>query len=404
MSGDEVGRKSVKKRDRLKSIATRDGLRIVIATTPTSHATGVELAYDLQLIRSALLYADQVEIISPGVTMLESMRQLHRAGPDALIALATSLDAETLAHLGGGNPAQIQLLLQRISEYQSLNRAQKRNLPADARLLYETMLDQLRASIAGADQTGLERHATNVQMLEIDEALDSGLLKINHDVTQQMFVEDSFGETYGEILRDLIAGGGSLLLDDQVGKVVRAMIREGMVEMSQVAEARSIKASAGTTMIAQLPAFHRAEVGKILEVRSDLDQQLSRYRRGMREYAQKLESYPFTPELQDELHDMWLEEIQPAVQDIQTKVSRKTIAKNTAWEAAASTKFFGIEGAASLLHFQGPSLGMEAVAATAAAATTAIGGLAGPFVNALRQAQEAKEHDLFYLASLENDL
>lgn len=64
---------------------------------------------------------------------------------------------------------------------------------------------------------------------------------------------------------------------------------------------------------------------------------------------------------------MWLEEIQPAVQDIQAKVSRKTIAKNTAWEAAASTKFFGIEGAASLMHFQGPPLGLEAIAATVAA-------------------------------------
>lgn len=397
-------RKEVKKRDRLKSIATRDGLRIVIATTPTSHATGVELTYDLQLIRSALLYADQVEIISPGVTMLESMRQLHKGGPDALIALASSLNGETLAQLGGGNPAQVQLLMQRISEYQGLNRAQKRNLPADARLLYETMLVQLRTTIAGADQTGLEQHASNVQMLEIDEALDSGLLKINHDVTNQMFVEESFGETYGEILRDLIAEGSSLLLDEQVGKVVRAMIREGMVEMSQVAEKRSLKASAGTSMIAQLPAFHKAEVGKILEVRSDLDQQLSRYRRGMREYANKLESSPFTPELHDELYDMWLEEIHPAVQDIQAKISRKSIARNTAWEAASSTKFFGIQGAASLLHFQGPALGMEAVAATVTAATTAIGGLAGPFMNALKQAQEAKEHDLFYLASLENGL
>lgn len=397
-------RKSVKKKDRLKTIATRGGLRIVIATTPASQASGVDLAYDLQLIRSALLYADQVEIISPGVTMLESMRQLHRGGPDALIAVASSLDEETLAHLGGGNPAQIQSLMQRITEYQGLNRAQKRNLPADSRLVFESMLVQLKASIAGADQSGLEQHATNAEMLEIDEALNSGLLTINHDVTQQMFVEDSFGETYGEILRNLIVEGSSLLLDDQMGKVVRAMIREGMVEMTQVAEARSIKAAAGTSMIAQLPAFHKVEVGKILEVRSDLDQQLSRYRRGMREYAQKLESSPFTPELQDELQDMWREEIRPAVQDIQLKVSRKAIAKNTAWEAAASTKFFGIEGAASLLHFQGPALGLEAAAATVTAATTAIGGLAGPFIGALRQAQEAREHDLFYLASLENDL
>lgn len=399
-----MGRKSSKKKDKLISIASRGGLRIVIATTPTSQSTGVDLSYDLQLIRSALFYADQVEIISPGVTMLEGMRQLHSGGPDALIALATSMDRETMDWLGGGNSAQIQSLMQRISEYQSLNRAQKRNLPAETRLGYEMMFVQLRAAIAGSDQSGLEQHATNAEMMEIDEAIGSGLLKINHDVSQQMFAEGNFGETYGGILQALIAGGSSLLLDDQVANVVRAMIREGMIEMSHLAEARSVKAAAGTSMISQLPAFHKAEVSKILEVRSELDLQLSRYRRGMKEYSQKLESAPFTPELQEELQDMWLEEIHPAVLDIQTKVSRKSIARNTAWEAVASAKFFGIEGAASLLHFQGPTFGLESAAATGAAATAAIGGVTGPFMDALKQAREARDHDLFYLASLGREL
>lgn len=47
-------------------------------------------------------------------------------------------------------------------------------------------------------------------------------------------------------------------------------------------------------------------------------------------------------------------------------------------------KFVGIEGAASLLHFQGPALGLEAAAATTAATATALGCLAGPIIKALR--------------------
>jgi hypothetical protein len=351
-----------------------------------------------------LLYADQVELISPGVTMLEGLRQVHRGGPDALIAVLASLDGETMARLGGGDPDQLQLLMHRISEYQGLNREQRRNLSAETRGQYEAMLASMRTAVSASDTSGLEQQASNAELLEIDEALDSGLLKINHEVTYQMMSDENFGEMYGAILRNHIIEGSSLLLDDQVGKVVRAMIHEGMLELSKVAGARSIKASTGTSMIAQLPAFHKAEVRKILDVRSDLDPQLSRYRRGIREYAQKLESAPFTPELQEELRDLWREEIQPAVADIQSKASRQSIAKNTAWEAAATMKFAGIEGAASLLHFQGPALGLEAAAATTAATATALGGLAGPVIKALRQSQEAKEHDLFYLASLENNL
>lgn len=398
-----MGRKAANKR-RLRSIASRDGLRIVIATTPTSHSSGADLSYDLQLIRSALLYADQVELISPGVTMVEGVRQIHRGGPDALLALIASLDGDALAWLGGGDSDQLQFLMHRVSEYQGLNRQQRRNLSAEMRGQYEALLTHLRTLVSRSDMSALELQASTAELLEIDEAMDSGLLRINHDVTYSMLADENAGEMYGAILRDRIMQGSSLLLDDQVGKVVRAMIREGMIELSKAAGSRSVKASTGTSMIAQLPAFHRAEVRKILDARSNLDQQLSRYRRGIREYAQKLESAPFTPELQGELRDLWLEEIQPAVADIQSKASGQAIAKNTAWEAAATMKFAGIEGAASLMHFQGPALGMDAVAATAAATATAAGGLAGPLIKALRRSQEAKEHDLFYLASLENSL
>lgn len=336
--------------------------------------------------------------------MFEEMRQLRHGGSDAVFALASSLDGETIAGLTGGDPNQVQLMLKQIIDYQNLNRMQKRALPQETRSSYEFAVKELKSTVAKSDHSGLERYATNAQMREIDEARESGLLKINHDATQQMVVSGSFNDAFGEIMRDLISSGKALLLDDQVGKVVRAMVSEGYVQLSSATESRSVKANAGTSMIARLPVFHEAEVGKILEVRSDLDLYLSRYRRAVREYGQKLESAPFTPELQDELTDLWLEEIQPSVLEIQSHVSRKTIAKNTAWEAFRSARFYGMEGAASLLQLRGDDLGLDHVAAAATSAATAVAGISAPFVSALKEAKKAKEHDLFYLATLDSSL
>jgi hypothetical protein len=48
------------------SLLPRDaGLRLVVATSPADFEDGEFLAHDLRLVRSALLYADSVELLSP---------------------------------------------------------------------------------------------------------------------------------------------------------------------------------------------------------------------------------------------------------------------------------------------------------------------------------------------------
>jgi hypothetical protein len=79
-------------------------LRVSIITSPKSHPDGPVLHRDVELVKAALLYADEVELVSPGAAMLGSVAGLAEGGIPALIELFGSVDDETLGYLNQGKP------------------------------------------------------------------------------------------------------------------------------------------------------------------------------------------------------------------------------------------------------------------------------------------------------------
>ena len=77
-------------------------LKVAVVTSPASSESNVNLARDVQLAKAAVLYADEVELISPGTEIIASLVQLAVAGPDAVVELLSALDESTLSYLNGG--------------------------------------------------------------------------------------------------------------------------------------------------------------------------------------------------------------------------------------------------------------------------------------------------------------
>jgi hypothetical protein len=127
--GKAPGRASRRQRVKRSKAAVRiepgGGLKIVIATGPQQGPAGFSVEEDVRLVRSALLYADQVELISPGALMIASLAAGAAQGPDFVFELMGTLDESTLRHLGfDGDIAQMRRTLPRSSNsttYRALN-------------------------------------------------------------------------------------------------------------------------------------------------------------------------------------------------------------------------------------------------------------------------------------------
>lgn len=80
--------------------ATR--FNVAIVTAPYVATDRVFLRRDLRLVRAAIMYADHVQLISPGAQMIQQIAPLRNAtGRDAAVMLR-SLDDTTIAYLSDG--------------------------------------------------------------------------------------------------------------------------------------------------------------------------------------------------------------------------------------------------------------------------------------------------------------
>ncbi|WP_217376128.1 hypothetical protein [Paenarthrobacter ureafaciens] len=344
-----------------------------------------------------------MELISPAASMMSGLDELLDSGSAAYVSLLSGLGDKELRHLSQGmNVSDIRGVLNQLRSFQQMNRTERRNLPAAELAGNESLANYFNELFADHGTQPIEKQLLDAGHPEIDEALSSGLLSINHSVTNGLITgaPEDLGKVYGEMLQGVLDRGNALLLDEEMSLIVRRMIEEGMIEESPTGVARSVKAGTGTGLIARLPAFPAASVGRVLDARAQLDEPLGRYRRAVKDYSQKLKSAPFSTSLEHELDDLWLEEVQPSVVDLQRRVGGAAIARETLWEGFSVAKPLVAETAAALIHFQGPNIGLNEVVTTATAVTTAAAGFAPPVVKSLRAANEAKKSDLYYLAAL----
>ena len=103
MAKDRRGRRPPQ-RERRRTMETLSDapIKVAIATTPQSARDGGRtLDQDTELAKAALLYANEVEIVSLGVSLFDAFRQVLDAGQFAGFDLIASLDDETISFIRG---------------------------------------------------------------------------------------------------------------------------------------------------------------------------------------------------------------------------------------------------------------------------------------------------------------
>lgn len=407
--GKASRRASRRRRQHRSTVGVRagaSGLRLVVATSPVSAETGgAFLEHDLQMVRSALLYADTVELVSPVANMVGSVAALQDAGPYAWVDLVLQLDDDALAGFSKGqDPVEYRETLTLLRQMLSLPRAQRRKLLTPAqRGQVQQLRDSFEQMVAAADglQDTVDKVLHESGAPELVEALESGALVVNW--ASVGFNEDMI-ERFSDHLRGLLASPDThLLLDDSMADLARAMIDEGQVSPADLTLSRAARSRVGTGLVSNLPAFPDARVASILEARADLGEPLSAYRKGVTRISERLRSGPFDPPIESEVDDIWRDEVSPAVQRLRDDLSRTRLVRETVSSLRVDAQdwllggglYFGVE---QLTHLEGlAAAGVAAVPVVGKAVNDALVSSAG-------RRESARHHEFFYLLELDRKL
>lgn len=382
-------------------------MRLAIATSPQD-TSGLSLAHDVQLVRAAILYADEVELLSPAAEMIGSLAPLAGGDDRVVLEFFLSLDDATIGLLGGeGLPPNWRELLRMFVSLDARASSTLGGLVdfdsaqdvAEQRQGLDRVFDELRGVTAGIlDSSGIA---------ELVPAIQHGLLRLTPvaragDSTDQMI------ERYTAKLTGLLRNPRvHLLVDEMMGSIARGLLDEGHVEASAVTLRKAGTAAVGSGLIARLPAFDQVPMDELLDLRGDLTVPLARYRQSTSELATRLIASPLDAlEVSADVDDLYVLEVEPALSDLREAMAEHGLVREVVKALATDVRsvISGTAGSAVVLGAASVT-GLSGLVAAIPAAGAAALGVAQPVAQAavLRRAgkAEAERHGLFYLYEID---
>lgn len=394
--------KSSKKRSSPGRKPSTHPLKMTVATYPTSDAGGISLARDVDLVKAAVLYADEVELISAGASMLSGMRNLSDAGAVGLAQVLMELDDETLRYVGGDIlpdgwretllPAMVAI---------SLEPEVLRSLPGGDEITDDTFAE-LREAAQGMDEVTAQLQATATAMVEasgaseILPAIDAGIVRLV-DLGR---AGDEMVEEWAEHMRRLLTDNRSrLLFDDKVGSLIRHLIETEGIETTGLPLKHAGEAAVGSGLIARLPVFVDPPIDEIIQLRSDLQVPLRKYRSAAGRLANRLHLAPYETGSADEIDDLFRSEVEPALDELQEGFATHGLIREASRSLGKDVSSLATVGSGAILYM---ALNSTAVLDSWAAALVGVGAagaqaLASGKMASAQSKRELESRELFYL-------
>jgi len=364
-------------------------------TSPHSEVDGrPSLRGDVRLVKAALLYADQVELLGLAAGMVHAiglapdseslslgamMELVEATGSASLTSEVRKLlpAMEAMSKSGVTLPEELQEGMDQIAEFMAT--ANDLLGPVRTEMLDSTGADELRPALA----TGIVSVADlGVGMKHAVSAAAGQGPAMDTDRAAQQWVD--------EIKSRLRDGRTRLLFDEGAGNLVQAMVDEGVVPPDEIGLRLAGAGALGAGFVARLPAFPEAPMDELLDLRGELDGPLTRYRGAVSMFSVNVPRM-VGRDLEFEVGHLWEQEVAPALEEIDDLLHQHTYVRELARHALQDVGRYLIEGA-------GVYIGLGAASDVGAVAASLAGSVPGlAEVCARARTAAARRHDMFYL-------
>lgn len=378
------------RRNRHHSPPRRSGLTVTVGASPDTLPGGQPtLKNELRLVRSALLYADHVDLVAPSASWLRTFKPLLGIDPDNVLKSVASLPDETLSRMGAeGDLLPKFRYAARVLVSRSNNDAERIEAEKQFRLSAKDMMAIAEEVFGGAEAP------------ELELALDAGDLTL---VDEGIQLEDRTDEQVlwfqQRIAQALSDPGTTVLLDQLTSQFMQETFAQGK-GLSPVAATRSLHSATGTGLVERLPTFPDASMSDVLEARAELADGRAKYRVAVKALAGKLQSAAFDDTLSSELDELWNDEVRPEIVGMRATITASRLAKETGKRLV--TEGFGIP---SLLVTVAGLADLAGALPTPVAVAGGVGRVVAAGAHEAFQARSAsKKHDLVYLLDLNKHL
>lgn len=309
----------------MDSTSDHGKLHITIGSVPQTktveNTAQIDLQNDLQMVKAALLYADQVK--------------LYSIASSALLSIATLGDIpnvkrweflQTLRSLGvvDESTEQMMALLSKVYEEARRKRYSKKG---------SALLRQFNKGLAESWDDMTEYASGIVSGMGGDgiiQAVDSGLLEVHafesvlERTVQESKHRDFVLEYVGAVSEAISDAHTYPLFDEDTSEVISAGIAAGLIPVSDSSVVRGKEIGLAADLFGRLPLFPQATVKEILDIRRELDIPLHRFRTAMIKFSENIKNAAWDQDFPSDAEQVFRRDVAPTIVTLEEEVRSNT--------------------------------------------------------------------------------
>jgi len=300
-------------------------MKFTIGTASNS----LEFTEDIHLIKSSLLYADEIELIGIIEYAIFHFLPYH---------LENATDFKTLyecflpfLRIVDEDSAKILLLqFEQISEQlkylephilKKKNRTKREIL---AQLKLTALMNQAKEYLDDRITKLTDAPGAN----ELQKLYQNGIIKI-YDYNYDDFIMDEIlGSYLGKMIKTIEENTSFPLFDKVCSEVVSAVINDKVIDISNVKSEVLRHAGIATNVLMTLPTLENAEVDELLDLKKDLKRPLDNFRGAIYGFSEKIESLPWDSNFQYDCMKLYYTEVVPNIEELNELASQTGVLKN----------------------------------------------------------------------------
>ena len=262
--------------------------------------SGETLNQELSFIKAAVLYADQVNLISPSIWNFLQRYQwaenLDRAEIlNAFIKIleprADQLDAD-----------QVLLSVVRSAHFRNQLKAR---LEKDE--LEKQLMNGMLSVTKSAYSAFIDRDYPEIMRL-----LRSNQLTIE-EFTYPIEDYGIFSAEFFEKTRAAVTGATYPVLDEQTNGVLKSAAENRRIDLNESATKRVVHAQAADLILRRLPTFEKATLDELVDIKRALATPLARFRGKMLGFTDSIETRPWDADFAPDCDALYTKEVAPAI-------------------------------------------------------------------------------------------
>lgn len=278
--------------------------------------SGKTLNQELSFIKAAMLYADQVNLISPSIwNFLQRYQWAENLDHGEILDASKKI----LEQIKPDRLDTNQILLSVVRSAYFRNRVKAR---LEKNELEKQLMNGMLSITESAYSAFIDRDYP-----EIVRLLRSNQLTIE-EFTYPIEDYETFSAEFFEKARAAVNGATYPVLDEQTNGVLKSATEGRRIDLSESATKRVVHAQAADLILRRLPTFEEATLDELVDIKSTLAAPLDRFRGKMLGFTESIESRPWDVDFAPDCDALYMKEVAPAIADIRAAVHDNKVLAN----------------------------------------------------------------------------